>query len=108
MTRLTTSLKSLAFSFVFLLFGATTALPADLSVDESIDLLRKHRSKERAELIKGVLARANDHPAFRAQLIEGLAERINSYEEDYRGANEISALRELNALPVYWKMTRIS
>jgi len=98
MKRLTSTRKTLAFPLSLLLLVATVALSADLSLEQSIDLLRKHRSKERAELIKGVFARANEQPSFRTQLIKELTELINSYEEDYKGANEIRALRELNAI----------
>ncbi len=97
MKRLTTTRKPLAFSLSLLLLGASVALSVDLSLEQSIDLLRKHRSKERTELVAQVFAKAKDQPAFRTELINRLTELISSYEEDYKGANEIRSLRELGA-----------
>ncbi len=98
MKRLTKTGKALAFSLFSLLLGATVALCADPSLEQSIDVLGKHRTRERTELVKRVLARANEQPAFRTELINRLAEGINSHEENYKGAKAIIALRELNAI----------
>jgi hypothetical protein len=98
MKRLTSIRSAIAFSLCSLLLGATVAQSADISLQQSIDLLVKGQSKGRAERIKPVLARANEEPAFRTQLIDGLTGRIDSYREDYRGVREIKALRQINAI----------
>jgi hypothetical protein len=71
---------------------------ADPSVEESVEVLRKNRDSRRAEIVEHVLAKAKEQPAFRTELIRRLTELISSYGEDYSGANEIRALRDLDAV----------
>jgi len=72
---------------------------SDITPENSLDVLCKYYLSEAEQQLKPIiLKRANSEPAFRANLVNLLIKRLNSYEEDYKGVGDIRALRELNAV----------
>lgn len=92
------------------IFGPAMVCLADVSIVQSVEILRRSRGKKTAA-VEEVLAKAAAKPDYRTELIRQLSVSLGAYQEDYRGAREIQALRllgaveELPALQARWRKT---